>query len=744
MSNLHSQSEVVCSNSGDREARELHQSQLNEFNEHQPNSLHQSLSPRDVNILSLDDEETEFMMTAFLSYDDQVDFVESEKEVVDCNYLGIFNRMDFSMDNRDYYRKYELDDEYELPEPRAPSTLNDKKMCDGMVTPTKDEFSQDRCHYEKNSDELDDLCSIPEQQATPFYVDDGKIQQNTQETLWSTSVRLNEHIKKDTQIQEVRDTSICKPVLGQQSSNEAAVLSDYELFYSEEELDDEYELPEPRAPSSPSDSIAVQQLSNTYGIESVPTRLSSPQYSSSVSNSANKKRVARDSELKQNVQRKKKMKKMSIGMPKRPVSAYNVFFQQERNRLYQKRVASKGASTQGRVGFQELGKIIGQKWKMLSSAERRKYEEVSQVDIDRYRAEVDECQLKRRKRIEALCDLKIPETTTVAAVSPTLSSDTRSSDIVIPPCNGVPIYSHKPVLHLANPSGADVIDLTAEVSTAVPVYSSYASHYGARGTKYQRQNTTESKSAQVIPVQSPFTHPIQNNMTYKNPKTGWMNGPSCTGRDHTNFGAYQYREDRPNVGYYGAYYDHGPFESNMWNANQYHDGSYTAHPYSQRLDQSRPTGLTVLSTDRSEGRLTPPHCCDSSIITTSSSPLPTTIVSGTDEDDGSACSASTIISEGDKPLNSNLHVLYAPTLTRSDSIANQFLPLNAMEVKSNGGQNMRSGCHLPLLARNHEPNVVDKKVFCSVSGRWYNVEYKCYRMKSSEANVYLSKLNGST
>ena len=70
------------------------------------------------------------------------------------------------------------------------------------------------------------------------------------------------------------------------------------------------------------------------------------------------------------LRRKKKPK----SLPKRPLSAYNLYFQRVRADLN-----SDGGS---RIGFHELGKIVGKKWKSLSE-ENTKFTENWQIKIRR-------------------------------------------------------------------------------------------------------------------------------------------------------------------------------------------------------------------------------------------------------------------------------------------------------------------------------------------------------------------------
>jgi hypothetical protein len=83
--------------------------------------------------------------------------------------------------------------------------------------------------------------------------------------------------------------------------------------------------------------------------------------------------------------------------PNRPLSAYNLFFQKERASMLgedakeheaekgQKRVHRK---THGKIGFAEMARIIGAKWKTLNDEEKKEFTEVAAKEKKRYADEL--------------------------------------------------------------------------------------------------------------------------------------------------------------------------------------------------------------------------------------------------------------------------------------------------------------------------------------------------------------------
>lgn len=133
-------------------------------------------------------------------------------------------------------------------------------------------------------------------------------------------------------------------------------------------------------------------------------------------------------------QKKEKTKKARTDLkdkPKRPLSAYNCFFKEERSRIlgsipdYQTseeaRSAGKGKrrrAQHGKISFEDLGKAIGQRWQSLSPEESMVYKMKAAEDMTRYRNEMAEYLAKQEKEDDA---------SATAAVSPDTAASHEDS-----------------------------------------------------------------------------------------------------------------------------------------------------------------------------------------------------------------------------------------------------------------------------------------------------------------------------
>jgi HMG (high mobility group) box len=111
---------------------------------------------------------------------------------------------------------------------------------------------------------------------------------------------------------------------------------------------------------------------------------------------------------------KRKRWKKPKDKPKRPLSAYNLFFQHERGRLLfgndenstsnpSEDVTTMNESddaprADGRMGFAALAKEVASKWKLLKPLERECYEKEAEKEKERYKVELHEWKANQAKR----------------------------------------------------------------------------------------------------------------------------------------------------------------------------------------------------------------------------------------------------------------------------------------------------------------------------------------------------------
>jgi hypothetical protein len=86
-------------------------------------------------------------------------------------------------------------------------------------------------------------------------------------------------------------------------------------------------------------------------------------------------------------------------MPKRPLSAYNIFFRKERQALLGEDIAKehvitdqsrrKHRKTHGKIGFADMARMVGEKWKKLDTTKKQAFEEQADHEKTRYIQELD-------------------------------------------------------------------------------------------------------------------------------------------------------------------------------------------------------------------------------------------------------------------------------------------------------------------------------------------------------------------
>jgi hypothetical protein len=97
--------------------------------------------------------------------------------------------------------------------------------------------------------------------------------------------------------------------------------------------------------------------------------------------------------------KKSNKKKQDKDKPRKALSAYNIFFKEERNRILEEipdseakvRVGGRKRKKKphGKIGFEKLAQMIGQRWRDLDEATSAIYREKAAADAIRYKEEMD-------------------------------------------------------------------------------------------------------------------------------------------------------------------------------------------------------------------------------------------------------------------------------------------------------------------------------------------------------------------
>lgn len=128
--------------------------------------------------------------------------------------------------------------------------------------------------------------------------------------------------------------------------------------------------------------------------------------------------------------RKSKDKNSDSDKPKRPLSAYNLFFQHERVVLLKNlpvRAQGKPKHSHGKLGFVEMARIIGYKWKRADKPTRMFYDVLANRDRARYELEMEEYNKKQEATMQSDGKKQSPPTPSpISSCTSTPSSDDPS------------------------------------------------------------------------------------------------------------------------------------------------------------------------------------------------------------------------------------------------------------------------------------------------------------------------------
>jgi hypothetical protein len=110
-----------------------------------------------------------------------------------------------------------------------------------------------------------------------------------------------------------------------------------------------------------------------------------------------------------NQEKSKKARKKAKDKPKRPLSAYNVFFKEERQRILKEipdlqhkvgvaQMMKNGKKPHGKIDFQSLAKVVGKRWQNLPPDELKSYKEKANIDMLRYKKEMEAYSVREEEK----------------------------------------------------------------------------------------------------------------------------------------------------------------------------------------------------------------------------------------------------------------------------------------------------------------------------------------------------------
>ena len=187
------------------------------------------------------------------------------------------------------------------------------------------------------------------------------------------------------------------------------------------------------------------------------------------------------------------------GKPKRPLSAYNIFFKEERARILEaipdagkrgssRRKRAKAVSSDdydskprakdagvdkkkphGKIGFENLAKLIASRWQSLTPDELEPYNSRAKVEADRYKKELELCKTKEEANLKKKAK-DVQESSSVA-------SETQHH-ISVPPSDAQSSISNRPDYHDKQPVSSSATEQTpSSVFSSVFSSDSYQNRF---------------------------------------------------------------------------------------------------------------------------------------------------------------------------------------------------------------------------------------------------------------------------
>ncbi|GAX27081.1 hypothetical protein FisN_13Lh379 [Fistulifera solaris] len=116
--------------------------------------------------------------------------------------------------------------------------------------------------------------------------------------------------------------------------------------------------------------------------------------------------------------KRRKQEHSALEKPKRPLSAYNLFFREERSRYLEERAAKKSQDSSGKSPFLAMSAEISKRWMSLPLDQRQKYNLMAEEETVKYHEKVDAYKAKQR------------------GISPSVPADAKPSELEYPQGEG--------------------------------------------------------------------------------------------------------------------------------------------------------------------------------------------------------------------------------------------------------------------------------------------------------------------
>lgn len=131
---------------------------------------------------------------------------------------------------------------------------------------------------------------------------------------------------------------------------------------------------------------------------------------------------------------KSKANKDKSDKPKRPLSAYNLFFRYERERILRNtsQPSYKPRRSHGKIGFADLARSVAESWKALEPDDKAKFEAKAAQEKERYERELDVWNQARVARMTMHCQQPKPPTSFSMPLSNAYTPISYLSDTTAP------------------------------------------------------------------------------------------------------------------------------------------------------------------------------------------------------------------------------------------------------------------------------------------------------------------------